>query len=56
MIAGGMLVDIKAGQGKLRTDGTRITSLGRDELAQLVGYALMDYSEGTVNLSGYLAV
>jgi hypothetical protein len=56
MIAGGMLVDVKAGQGKLLTDGTRITSLGRDALDQLVGYALVDYSEGAVDLLGYLAV
>jgi hypothetical protein len=45
LIAGGMLVDFKAGQGgKPRVDGTRAASLGRTDLDQLLGYALMDYS------------
>lgn len=45
LIAGGMLIDFKAGQGgKLRVDGTRAASLGRADLDQLLGYALMDYS------------
>jgi len=46
LIAGGMLVDIKASQGgKPRKDGTRAAALGRVELDQLIGYALMDYSD-----------
>jgi hypothetical protein len=46
LIAGGMLIDIKAGQGgKPRKDGTRIAVLSRTELDQLIGYALMDYSD-----------
>lgn len=45
LIAGGMLVDFKAGQGgKPRADGTRAASLARSDLDQLLGYALMDYS------------
>ena len=46
LIAGGMLIDVKAGQGgKLRVDGTRAASLARIDLDQLLGYALMDYSD-----------
>jgi hypothetical protein len=46
LIVGGMLIDIKAGQGgKPRKDGTRIAVLSRAELDQLIGYALMDYSD-----------
>ena len=46
LVAGGMLIDIKAGQGgKPRKDGTRIAVLSRTELDQLIGYALMDYSD-----------
>ncbi|GGM28385.1 hypothetical protein GCM10011608_11450 [Micromonospora sonchi] len=46
LIAGGMLVDFKAGQGgKPRTDGTRAASLARTDLDQLLGYTLMDYSD-----------
>lgn len=46
LIAGGWLVDIKASQGgKPRKDGTRAASLSRTELDQLIGYALMDYSD-----------
>jgi len=46
LIAGGMLIDFKAGQGsKPRADGTRAASLGRADLDQLLGYALMDYSD-----------
>jgi len=45
LIAGGVLVDFKAGQGGTpRVDGTRAASLGRTDLDQLLGYALMDYS------------
>ena len=41
-----MLIDIKAGQGgKPRKDGIRIAVLSRTELDQLIGYALMDYSD-----------
>lgn len=46
LIAGGMLVDFKAGQGgSPRADGTRAASLARSDLDQLLGYALMDYSD-----------
>ena len=46
LIAGGMLVDIKASQGgQPRKDGTRAAALSRVELDQLIGYALMDYSD-----------
>ena len=45
LIAGGMLIDFKAGQGgKPRADGTRAASLGRTDIDQLLGYTLMDYS------------
>lgn len=45
LIAGGLLVDFKAGQGgKPRADGTRAASLGRTDVDQLLGYTLMDYS------------
>jgi len=45
LIAGGVLVDFKAGQGgKPRADGTRAAGLARTDLDQLLGYALMDYS------------
>jgi hypothetical protein len=45
LIAGGMLVDFKAGQGRARKDGSRAAGLDRSELDQLLGYALMDYSD-----------
>jgi hypothetical protein len=46
LIAGGMLVDFKTSQGgSPRADGTRAASLGRTDLDQLLGYALMDYSD-----------
>jgi hypothetical protein len=46
LIAGGVLVDFKAGQGgKPRADGTRAAVLARTEIDQLLGYALMDYSD-----------
>lgn len=45
LIAGGVLVDFKAGQGgRPRADGTRAAVLARSDLDQLLGYALMDYS------------
>lgn len=45
LIAGGMLIDFKAGQGgKPRADGTRAASLTRADIDQLLGYTLMDYS------------
>lgn len=45
LIAGGILIDFKAGQGgKPRKDGSRAASLGRNEIDQLLGYTLMDYS------------
>lgn len=46
LIAGNVLVDFKASQGgSPRKDGTRAASLGRTDLDQLLGYALMDYSD-----------
>jgi len=46
LIAGGMLVDFKAGQGgKPRADGTRAAGLARTEIDQLLGYTLLDYSD-----------
>ncbi|MDT4995877.1 MAG: hypothetical protein QOE61_4604 [Micromonosporaceae bacterium] len=46
MIAGGMRVDFKAGRGgKVRADGTRAASMARADIDQLLGYALMDYSD-----------
>lgn len=46
LIAGGVLVDFKAGQGRPpRADGTRAASLARTDIDQLLGYALMDYSD-----------
>jgi hypothetical protein len=46
LIAGGMLIDFKAGQGgRPRADGTRAASLARTDIDQLLGYALMDYSD-----------
>ena len=46
LIAGGVLIDFKASQGgRPRADGTRSASLAREELDQLLGYALMDYSD-----------
>ena len=46
LIAGGMLVDIKAAQGGApRKDGTRAAKLARSDLDQLIGYLLMDYSD-----------
>lgn len=46
LIVGRQLLDIKASQGgSPRRDGTRAASLGRVELDQLLGYALLDYSD-----------
>jgi hypothetical protein len=46
LIAGGVLVDFKAGQGgKPRADGTRAASVARSDIDQLLGYTLMDYSD-----------
>jgi hypothetical protein len=45
LIAGGVLVDFKAGQGRPRADGARAMSLARTELDQLLGYVLMDYTD-----------
>lgn len=45
LIASGVLIDIKASQGSSpRADGTRAAALARTDLDQLLGYALMDYS------------
>lgn len=45
LIAGNLLIDIKAGQGDATTEGTRTIGLDRTELDQILGYALMDYSD-----------
>ncbi len=46
LIAGGLLVDFKASRGgNRRSDGTRSATLARTDLDQLLGYALMDYSD-----------
>jgi hypothetical protein len=46
LIAGGVLIDVKASQGSgPRADGTRAAALARTDLDQLLGYALMDYSD-----------
>ncbi|MEH0972811.1 hypothetical protein V6U77_16965 [Micromonospora sp. CPCC 205546] len=46
LIVGGMLVDFKAGQGgRPRANGSRATVLRREDLDQLLGYALLDYSD-----------
>ncbi|GIG93233.1 hypothetical protein [Plantactinospora endophytica] len=45
LIARGVLVDFKASQGRPRADGTRAAGLARTKLDQLLGYALMDYSD-----------
>ncbi len=58
LIAGGMLVDFKASQGgNPRQNGTRAASLPRADLDQLLGYALMDYSNafGLHSLAVYSA-
>ncbi|GAA3083860.1 hypothetical protein JOF29_004432 [Kribbella aluminosa] len=58
LIAGGMLVDFKAGQGgQPRADGTRAASLARSDLDQLLGYTLLDYSDrfGLHTVAIYLA-
>ena len=44
LIANGMLIDFKSAQGRPRADGTRTSVLAREDLDQLIGYALMDYS------------
>lgn len=45
LIAGGVLVDFKAGQGGKRSNGTRGAALERKDLDQLLGYVLLDYSD-----------
>ncbi|WP_405108724.1 hypothetical protein OG559_27015 [Micromonospora sp. NBC_01405] len=46
LIAGGVLVDFKAGQGgRPRADGSRAAALARADLDQLLGYVLLDYSD-----------
>jgi hypothetical protein len=44
LIVGGLLVDFKAAQGRPRADGTRASALAREDLDQLLGYVLLDYS------------
>ncbi|MFB9854888.1 hypothetical protein ACFFMR_31360 [Micromonospora andamanensis] len=46
LIVSGVLVDFKASQGRRpRADGTRAAGLERSDIDQLLGYALMDYSD-----------
>ncbi|MEU5948621.1 hypothetical protein ABZ793_24110 [Micromonospora sp. NPDC047465] len=46
LIVGGVLVDFKASQGgRPRADGSRAAKLAREELDQLLGYVLLDYSD-----------
>lgn len=45
LIAAGMLIDVKSGQGRPRADGTRAASLARTDIDQLLGHTLMDYSD-----------
>jgi hypothetical protein len=45
LIAGGALVDLKTSAGSRRTDGTRYASVKREELWQILCYALMDFSD-----------
>ncbi|MEU7573373.1 hypothetical protein [Micromonospora sp. NPDC049240] len=46
LIVGGVLVDFKAGQGgRPRRDGSRPAQLAREDLDQLLGYVLLDYSD-----------
>ncbi|MGS2617523.1 hypothetical protein ACVCAH_23815 [Micromonospora sp. LZ34] len=46
LIVGGVLADFKAGQGgRPRADGSRAAKLAREELDQLLGYVLLDYSD-----------
>jgi len=55
-IAGGPLVDFKAGQGgSRRKDGTRPASLARSDLYQLLRYTFMDYTN-TFRLHARIAV
>ncbi|MER5454626.1 hypothetical protein ABT008_07580 [Micromonospora sp. NPDC002389] len=47
LIVGGLLMDFKASQGgRPRSDGTRAAALSRADLDQLLGYVLLDYSDG----------
>ncbi|MFF0365774.1 hypothetical protein [Micromonospora sp. NPDC005087] len=49
LIVGGTLVDFKAGQGaRPRADGSRAAVLRREDLDQLLGYVLLDYSDAFV--------
>lgn len=46
LVAAGLLVDFKSGRGgKARLDGTRSPSLASTDVYQLLGYALMDFSD-----------
>lgn len=46
LIVGGTLVDFKARQGaRPRADGSRAAVLSREDLDQLLGYVLLDYSD-----------
>ncbi|HVV12016.1 hypothetical protein [Amycolatopsis sp.] len=45
LIASGLLLDLKTGLGSKRPDGTRWCSLERKDLYQLIGYALLDFTD-----------
>jgi hypothetical protein len=45
LVAAGLLLDLKTGQGDKRDDGTRRSGLDRKELYQLIGYALLDFDD-----------
>ena len=45
VVAAGVLIDFKAGSGKPRRDGTRSLSIAGTDVYQLLGYALMDFSD-----------
>ena len=45
LIAGGLLLDLKAAQGKPCPDGARMLTLDRTDLDQLLGYTLLDYHD-----------
>jgi hypothetical protein len=58
VVAGNMLVDFKASRGgRPRRDGSRAAALARSDLYQLLGYALLDYSDqyGIQNVAIYAA-
>jgi hypothetical protein len=45
IIAGGLLIDLKASAGTQRSDGSRRCSLGKETIYQLLGYVLLDWDD-----------